>query len=335
MFKRRRDLEPARTLYETVGEELTDNPQLVTDVLSSPEQMGNLGLNNTILNNPQNEGAIDIIKKFGELLRESAETAEDYGELLDSIVEDPLTTPPIENRFLLPPFSDKSNIGDYLFRSLIYLLQGVDEKSDTTNELAFMSLVNSFEIQGCLNKHARLCLQVLQNDIEIYSNDFRKISPLFEILVICKYDPKEDNWRQLLRRAGPVLETALTPVVALIDYLNEDKFQPERVQEEYAFADKVQKVSEFEPLEEVINYPEDYTLRNAVSHGGSARLDYNKLKERWKVQTDNREYELSNSEFQERALRFAAASISLMTFPLYLVSANTTVEVLRAQQNKA
>lgn len=318
---------------QAFGEELTQNPQHITGFLASPEKMGDIGFHDPIVEDPNDERATDVVEEFGELFTTSAETAEEYDELVDSIFDHSLTTPPLEENFTLSSLCDEPNMADYLFRSTICFLEYIDQIAETENELMFMNLVNDLEIQGCLDKSACLCLYTLhkkQDALRKYAHTFNTESlELIEKLNVCKEEPTDSNWRQLLRQASPVLETALPPIVALVEYLKTDSHSFENVWS-YDFSTQVQKISDFEPLEDIIDHPKDYALRNAVSHGGISGLRYHKPNKQWKVETKKNSYELSKKEFQERASRFAAASIGFHILPIYLISAAVTVEMLRS-----
>lgn len=301
--------------------------------------MGDIGFQETIIDDPQNEQALAIIRELGNLLITAAEEAEEYDELVSSIFDHPLTTPSLQQDFSLPPLCKEPNFADDLFRGAISCLEEIDEVAKTRNEQIFMNLVNELDIHGCLHKGTRICLHTLchnPKNAEKYSHHFlTELPPLIDRLIECGENPETTSvteWKQLLRRAYPLVETALPPVVALIEFVSDGRYQPEMIwgANSYNFNHQVEIVSNFDPLDGLLTYPEDYALRNAVSHGGATGLYHNEPQARWRIETHQRKYKVSEGDFPPWALRVGATSIGLCVLPIYLTGAAATVDVIHA-----
>lgn len=302
--------------------------------------MGNLGLQDTWLDNPRDEEAVSVVRAFGELLATAANEAEDYNDLVDRIAEDPLTNSPLPDDLSLSPLCDRSNMADYLWRGLILFLEEVDDHAGTENEQLFMNIVTDLEEQQLLHKGAGICMSALSykiKTVEMYSSHLMtEVPSLFDQLIMCgeksESTPTESDWLNLLRQAGTVLETSLPPVVTLIEFTQpngEDNSDIGDIRE-WDFATQVEQVSNFGPLADIIDYRIEYDLRNGAAHGGETRLWRNDCTETWNMKTDHDDRELSTAEFQTRARRVVAASIGLYLFPLYLVSASGVVNILNS-----
>jgi hypothetical protein len=269
-----------------------------------------------------------LTEKTANLLQECRREVEDANTTADLLIGFGLLTesyhePDIES-------DDQFPVPDSILEGVVICTRYLDYLSQQSSH-DFKTAVEEFVLelyrQNLLATACRVMIAYFTSDENIpknYANTgVTDTIDLFETL------QKTDNASEfeirelagMYRRCSVYYETALPPFVALIDVLEQQEAELEKVQN-MNLANAVSKVRNFPPLQVFVKQF-DTNIRNAVDHGGKSSYNPDPRREMvefmYEVGDKTASKELSYKEFRANTLNMCYGALALYWMPIYLL----------------
>lgn len=331
------DFEKIRDFAVKFGEQLAEQSELVPDILSSPEIIGGMGMNEVLVKEEESAERAEELAEFGEEIAAKARESKSYEELLETFVEvsedfwGPVTVDPEA-----PDEIKEKHIGLQYWIYGTGMVSTLDDMAGTENADVILEFINDLEEQEYLSETSSAVFLFLAKDEDYllkFGNQFtRKVQSLVEqVEKYGNHDERDlDALIKMGEECGPLVETAIPPAIMIIHFLETGELHFDRA-EDMNLRDSIDYIRGFEPLAPIGEaFNVDY--RNAFHHGGktggctpnylrsNVRLEYQKGGE---IRSET----LDGEAFEEVVLQMVSVVVSLFLLPFFIITGHTTAEI--------
>ena len=222
--------------------------------------------------------------------------------------------------------------GQLLYSKCCQFLDEIDEFADTNHHEALAGMVNDYAQQRVLVDASSIAVnRFLEDDqytVRYVNTFFQQIPPLINEMFRAA-DPDETGIKELTdiyREWGPLCETVVQPMVAIVHYAENDEVDLYKA-EEMNFHDQLKLLREHHHLEPVAEHLH-VKHRNAFAHGEWIPNQIAEEVTMFYSSADGRvEVTYSIEEFRELVVKTVSAVMALFIAPMYLVSAYASIEI--------
>jgi hypothetical protein len=300
----------------------------ISEIVTSEEFAGSVGCKQRISGNKGKSEIEEITQESIDELRNKIESADDFYEMIHAISA--ILDNPYEETFRLGKEENKSpvpNILIWFLQHVEYLLEEGENISSVKLHDIVSGLAQELKTQKVLKEGTAAMGVYMMYHVEeskAYANTF--ITGIIENIdeVSDIYESDETNIEELVelnRKTYTYLEHGLPPVLAMIYYLQDDEFNPDKISDMH-LSTSLDKARSFDPLSDIFK-SFDKNIRNAISHGGDTFYRPNPIKEeilfRYRVENSKESKTLSFLEFKKHSVESFCSAIALYLIPLYFI----------------